>query len=146
MRRVLRRGSKKGLSRRHLEGGIQPASDLKSQRFESLRFQLRFPPPFVAIRAACYRTAKPDIPKSAGESAGKRARKHGDCWGDLLGAVPFFCFQRMWPPRTALQQSPQQSPVSWLSSLALSPALLGDSRFLSLAGGPDCNSVPQKGT
>ena len=76
-----------------------------------------FGPFYLGITAACYRTEKAQIPKSAGGSAGKRGGKKGTAGGTAGNSAESSCF--LWKSRaTALL--PAVPPA-----VPFSPALLG---------------------
>ena len=98
---------------------------------------MRSGPPATGLR-------KPESPKSAGNSAGKKGTAGGDCWEQCWEAALFGKVEK----RHCSQQSPPAVPffpaLFPALSPALSPALLGDSGFLSpAAGGPDLKASVQ---
>ena len=88
----------------------------------------------LGITAACYRTEKAQILKSAGESAGKSAGKKGTA-GGTAGSSRF-----LWKSReTALLPAVPFFPALFPALLA---ALFGDLGFLSpVAGGRDSYTI-----
>ena len=66
----------------------------------------------LGIPAACYRTENAQIPKSAGETAGKSAGKKRTAGGTVGSSAVSLLFQRNRPPSTAPSSPPQQSAFS----------------------------------
>ena len=81
--------------------------------------------PWLGITAACYRTEKAQIPKSAGGSAGKSARKKGTAGGTAgsSAAAPLFHTKQLLS--ALLPAVPPAVPFFLALFPALPPALLG---------------------
>ena len=66
----------------------------------------------LAIRAACYRTEKAQIPQKCRGGCWEDCREEGDCWGDCQEQ----CWEATFFGKTEKRHCSQQSSFSWQSS------------------------------
>ena len=96
----------------------------------------------IGITAACYRSEKAQIPKSAGGSAGKSAGKKGTAGGTAGSSAVSLLFHRSGAALSTAPSGPPSSPLFPGTLPSTPPGTFGDLGFLTpVAGGRDSYST-----